>query len=165
VGSIRGKKVDFSLGVSDLAASDDSGDVFGDVPRRGLVPSASLRRVLEEEEKEIARSASRRSASRTTGVFQRRRNSAAGGSVVSHRNRFFGRRSHDEEMGEPRPPMAGQHDLHLKLEPLRSQGEMGSPTAATRAPPSPFHGHSPVSSTATRHAYVSDDVEMKNIDH
>ncbi|KAI5857715.1 Mechanosensitive ion channel-domain-containing protein [Tricharina praecox] len=62
-GSIRGRKVDFSLGVKDMVAMDDSGDVWDDRPRRGLVPSSSLRRVIEEEEAEIAKTTSRRMSS------------------------------------------------------------------------------------------------------
>ncbi|CUS08611.1 unnamed protein product [Tuber aestivum] len=106
------KKVDFSLGVKDLASSDDSGDVFYDGRRN--VPSIQLVRVLEEEEEEgqgqerrdeLARTTSRDSSiDRSPGIgggVNRRRSGS--GSVVSRRNRFFGGRSRnsiDLEGGE-----------------------------------------------------------------
>ena len=102
------KKVDFSLGVKDIASGDDSGDVFEDNNRNA--PSIQLMRVLEEEEQEQerrdepARTTSRDSSDgRNLGVggaVNKRRSRS--GSTVSHRNRFFGgsRSSHDLESGE-----------------------------------------------------------------
>jgi len=105
------KKVDFSLGVKDIASSDDSGDVFEDNHRN--TPSIQLMRVLEEEEEEreherrdgLARTTSRDSSigrgSGVGGALNRRRSGS--GNRVSHRNRFFGgrsRSSHDLEGGE-----------------------------------------------------------------
>ncbi|KAI5796551.1 Mechanosensitive ion channel-domain-containing protein [Geopyxis carbonaria] len=107
--SLRSKKVDFSLGIRDMVSSDDSGDVFAEEPRRGMVPSSHLRRVIEEEEKELSRSTSIASRSSThSHSFMHRRRSNAGGSIVSHKNRFFGSRTHpDDEVlptSEPRRP-------------------------------------------------------------
>ncbi|PWW79266.1 hypothetical protein C7212DRAFT_272790 [Tuber magnatum] len=105
-----GRKVDFSLGVKDMAPGDDSGDVFDDNHRN--VPSIQLMRVLEEEEEqgqerrdELAKTTSRDgSIDRNPGIggaVGRRRSGS--GSVVSRRNRFFGGRSRssiDLEGGE-----------------------------------------------------------------
>ncbi|KAH8145086.1 uncharacterized protein LAJ45_10866 [Morchella importuna] len=104
------KKVDFSLGVKDIASSDDSGDVFEDRRKQQHIPMV---KVLEEREREeaaeaaeaeaeLARTTSRSSSEYRGGEgFQRRRAGSAGGSVVSHRNRFFGarKRSVDVETG------------------------------------------------------------------
>lgn len=84
------KKVDFSLGVKDMASSDVSGDVFEDRRKMQRVPMV---RVLEEREKEeeeaaLARSTSKTSAEHGPGFMRRHR--AGSGSVMSHRNRFFG---------------------------------------------------------------------------
>ena len=105
------KKVDFSLGVKDIASGDDSGDVFEDNNRN--TPSIQLMRVLEEEEQEqeqerrdeFARTTSRDSSvGRNSGVGGAvNRHRSRSGSTVSHRNRFFGgrsRSSHDLESGE-----------------------------------------------------------------
>lgn len=86
----QSKKVDFSLGVKDMASSDVSGDVFEDRRKMQRVPMV---RVLEEREREeeeavLARSTSRKSAEHGPGFMRRHR--AGSGSVVSHRNRFFG---------------------------------------------------------------------------
>jgi len=105
------KKVDFSLGVKDIASGDDSGDVFEDNHRNA--PSIQLMRVLEEEEEEREQERRGERASATSrdssisrnpgvgGALNRRRSGS--GSRVSHRNRFFGgrnRNSHDLEGGE-----------------------------------------------------------------
>ncbi|RPB02302.1 hypothetical protein L873DRAFT_1673852 [Choiromyces venosus 120613-1] len=106
------KKVDFSLGVKDIASGDDSGDVFEDVNQRNI-PSIQLMRVLEEEEEhqqerrdELARTTSSDSGiDRNPGMGGRaaNRQRSGSGSVVTHRNRFFGGRSRssvDLEGGE-----------------------------------------------------------------
>lgn len=81
--------MDFSLGVKDLASSDDSGDVFDD---RRKIQHIPMIRVLEEREKEekaeLARTTSRTSSEHSPGFTRRHR--AGSGSVVGHRNRFFG---------------------------------------------------------------------------
>jgi len=129
-GSIRGCKVDFSLGVKGMVAMDDSGDVWDDRPRRGLVPSGSLRRVIEEEESDPAKTTSIRSGESRGGhsfLHRRRTTSTRGGSLE--------RGPHDEEMGFPRP-------MHS-----RGRGNsIGSPPppASNRAhamssPPMPMH--------------------------
>lgn len=95
-----GKKVDFSLGVQDIASSDDSGDVFDD-NQRGNAQSIHLMRVLEEVEEErddeTVKNASRGSSfdRGTSGVMSRRRSRSA--SVVSHRGRLFGGRRSSTE--------------------------------------------------------------------
>lgn len=87
----QSKKVDFSLGVKDIASSDDSGDVFEDRRKMQHVP---MIRVLEEREKEeqeeaaLARTTSRTSSEHGSGFLRRHR--AGSGSIVSHRNRFLG---------------------------------------------------------------------------
>jgi small-conductance mechanosensitive channel len=93
--SIRGKQVDFSLGVKDIVALDDSGDVWDDRPRRGLVPpSSNLRRVIEEEENAMeARSSASRQSNESHGhsFLHRRR------TLGSRDSRSRGRTA-DEEM-------------------------------------------------------------------
>ncbi|CAZ85064.1 unnamed protein product [Tuber melanosporum] len=102
------KKVDFSLGVKDIAPSDDSGDVFED--NRRNIPAIQLMRVLEEEEGQERRDALSRTTSRDSsidrnpgmgGAVNRRRSGS--GSIASYGNRFFGGRSRnsiDLEGGE-----------------------------------------------------------------
>lgn len=84
------KKVDFSLGVKDMASSDVSGDVFEDRRKTQRVPMVRVleEREREEEEASLARSTSRTSAEHRPGFMRRHR--AGSGSVVSHQNRFFG---------------------------------------------------------------------------
>lgn len=86
----QSKKVDFSLGVKDIASSDDSGDVFGDRRKMQHIPMVRVleEREREEEEAAIARTTSRTSSDYGPGVVRRHR--AGSGSIVSHRNRFFG---------------------------------------------------------------------------
>lgn len=89
------KKVDFSLGVADIASSDDTGDVFEDRRRMAHVPMVKVieeREREEEAEAELARTTSRTSSEAGAGAYRRR-----AGSVVSHRNRFFGSRKQSLE--------------------------------------------------------------------
>lgn len=86
----QSKKVDFSLGVKDMASSDVSGDVFEDCRKTQRVPMVQVleEREREEEEASLARSTSRTSAEHGSGFMRRHR--AGSGSVVNHRNRLFG---------------------------------------------------------------------------
>ena len=99
-GSIRGKRVDFSLGVKDIIAMDDSGDVFDDRPRRGLIPTSSLRRV--EEEEEDAKTTSRRQEihNHMEGLMHRRRTSSHGGSRPGSSIRSHRYARHSNEVGD-----------------------------------------------------------------
>lgn len=129
----QAKTVDFSLGMRDVIASDESGDVYDDNNRERRLPRFKLNRVLEEverESEEVARSSLARSASRSgsnasaSNIFHRRHRanstSSQGSRIVSHSNRFFGRRSHDEELGMPHSPLtpatpvgaSGAHVMH-----------------------------------------------------
>jgi small-conductance mechanosensitive channel len=114
--SIRGKQVDFSLGVKDIVALDDSGDVWDDRPRRGLVPpSSNLRRVIEEEENAMeARSSGSRQSNESHGhnFLHRRR------TLGSRDSRSRGR-AVDEEMAisptTARSPVGGlEGELELR---------------------------------------------------
>lgn len=86
----QSKKVDFSLGVKDMASSDVSGDVFEDRRKTQRVPMVRVleEREREEEEASLARSISRKSTEHHPGFMRRHR--AGSGSVVNHQNRFFG---------------------------------------------------------------------------
>jgi hypothetical protein len=113
--SIRGKRVEFSLGVKDIVSMDNSGDVFDDGPRLGRMPSSHL-----QKEDVIARSTGRasRETIRSHGILSRRRTDSVEGSgtwalpkrTISVRNRFFGRRSQDEGTVLP------THNPHLNLQ-------------------------------------------------
>lgn len=117
--SLVSKKVDFSLGIRDIVSSDETGDVFADEPRRGLVPSSHLQRVIEEEEKQLSRTTS--IASRSSGHsqnFMHRRRSNAGGSIISHKNRFFGSRAHPDEEVLPTTEPRGSLPLYSMPSPI-----------------------------------------------
>ncbi|KAA8914983.1 Mechanosensitive ion channel-domain-containing protein [Sphaerosporella brunnea] len=116
--SIRGAKVDFSLGVKDIMAMDDSGDVWDDRPRRGLVPSSSnLRRVIEEEESAME--------VQSTGSASRRSNDDHHAHNFLHRRRTLGSRDSrsrgraaDEEMAIP--PVTRPASPTGSIQPIRS---------------------------------------------
>jgi len=144
-GSIRGRKVDLSLGVKDMVAMDDSGDVWDDRPRRGLVPSSSLRRVIEEDEADMAKTTSMGSNESHGGHgFLRRRR------TTSTRDGSRERGPHDEEMGFPRPmhsrvkgksigspPPSAQNRDHACSSPLMPMPVMPNPPPVTETQSTP----------------------------
>lgn len=105
----QSKKVDFSLGVKDMASSDVSGDVFEDRRKTQRVPMVRVleEREREEEEASLARSTSRTSAEHGPGFMRRHR--AGSGSVVNHRNRFFGNSVDAPDLETGRPGKEGHN--------------------------------------------------------
>ncbi|MBE7181631.1 MAG: hypothetical protein INR71_10575 [Terriglobus roseus] len=108
-----GRRVDFSLGMKDVSAADFPGDVYEERERnRNRIPisvtAASRERSSTDNRGSTSRSS--RDAGRSTSIQaegesrlpQLRRvgtDSSAAASRSNHRNRFFGRRGRDDELG------------------------------------------------------------------
>lgn len=117
----QSKKVDFSLGVKDMASSDVSGDVFEDRRKMERLP---MIRVLEEREKEEEEAALARTTSLDHGPGFMRRHRAGSGSVVSHRNRFFGTSVDGPDLEAGVPKKEG-HDRRLSGDVPRAGPSVG----------------------------------------